>query len=99
MSRPDAVLAAAEVEATLQKILGHHQVKVRPYGHHLLIQMDLGDEVETVARLTEYDSRTYGIGFKSHRRRWEPLPEEGTLEEMTEAVASQLGPYLTPENY
>jgi hypothetical protein len=93
------VAVAAGVQQHLRKLLGHDQVKVRPYGKRLFIQLDLGDEVETVARLTEHRSNQYGIDFRTHQGRWEPLPEEGTLKQMTEAVASQLGPYLTPDNY
>ena len=99
MPNPAAMLDAAGLERRLQERLGHQQVKVRPQGRHLLIQMDLGEEVETVARLTLIRGRIYGAAFRSHTGRWDPLPDEGSRDEMIEAIVSQLGPYLTPENY
>lgn len=99
MPNPHAILDAAGVEKRLQELLGHQQVKVKPHGRHFLIQMDLGEELETVARLTQFPDKTFGAAFKSHTGRWEPLPDEGTRDEVIEAVTCQLGPYLTPENY
>ena len=40
-----------------------------------------------------------GASFRSHTGRWNPLPVEGTRQEVIEEVVAQLGPYLTPENY
>lgn len=99
MPDPFAVSAAAEAEAKLQEKLGHRQVKVRPRGKQMLIQMDLGDEQETIARFVALTSRTFAVDFRTTRGRWEPLPDEGTLAEMVDMVADQLGPYLMPENY
>jgi hypothetical protein len=93
------MLEAAGLERRLQELLGHQQVKVQPYGRNFLIQMDLGESIETVARLTPLQARIYGAAFRSHTGRWDPLPDEGTRDEMIEAIVSQLGPYLTPENY
>ena len=94
-----AQIAAAGVERQLRRLLGHDQVKVQPRGRHMLILMDLGDEQEVIARITQYGSRVFGAAFRSHTGRWDPLPVEGTCEEAIEAVASLLGPHLSPENY
>lgn len=99
MPNPFVMLEAAGLERRFQELLGHQQVKVKPYGHHFLIQMEQGEELEPVARLTQLRGRIYGAAFKSHTGRWDPLPDEGTRDEMIESIVSQLGPYLTPENY
>jgi len=99
MPRPLAASAVADIEAKIAKLLGHEAVKVKPYGRHFLIQMDDNGQPDTVARLTQIDSKTYGISFKSHSGRWEPLPEEGTRDEMVTALVEELGPYLDPANY
>jgi hypothetical protein len=99
MPSPHARATAAEIQKQLQEALGHDQVKVKPHGPHYLIQMDADGELDTVARLTALTSHSYGAAFRSHTGRWDPLPDEGTREEMIQAVVDMLGPYLTPENY
>ena len=37
--------------------------------------------------------------FRTHTGRWEPLPDEGTRDEMLEIVLEEFGPYLMPDNY
>jgi hypothetical protein len=99
MPKPGAALAASDVETKLRKILGHEAVTVKPYGRHFLIQMDDNGQPDTVARITQLDPRTYGASFKSHTGRWDPLPEEGTRDEMITVLAEELGPYFDPANY
>ena len=100
MTNPSAVaLAAADIEKKIGKLVGHEAVKVKPYGRHFLIQIDDNGQPDTVARLTQINTRTYGVSFKSHTGRWEPLPEEGTREEMITVLVDELGPYLDPTNY
>jgi hypothetical protein len=70
---------------------------VRPYGKHLLIQMHRGDDVDTVARLTQLARNRYSAAFRSHTGRWEPLPINGDLKQATDAVATLLAPFLTAE--
>ena len=96
---PQPLAAAADIEAKIAKILGHEAVKVKPYGRHFLIQMDDNGQPDTVARITQIDSKTYGASFKSHTGRWDPLPDEGTRDEMIAVLAEELGPYFDPANY
>jgi hypothetical protein len=63
------------------------------------VQMDDQGQPDTVARITQLDPRTYGASFKSHTGRWDPLPEEGTRDEMIAVLAEELGPYFDPANY
>lgn len=99
MPKPAALLGAADIEKKLRQALGHDAVTVKPYGKHFLIQLNYDDEPDTIARLTQLDSRTYGAAFKSLTGRWEPLPDEGTRDEMIAVVVEELGPYLDPANY
>ena len=77
MPKPAALLGASDVEKKLRQTLGHEAVTVKPYGKHFLIQIDNEGEPDTIARITQLDSRTYGAAFKSHAGRWDPLSEEG----------------------
>lgn len=90
---------AAIVQDELRKRLGHNQVHVKTYGSHLLIQMEVDKERDTVARITRFTPKTYGAAFRTHSGRWEPLLEQGSQEEMITLVVEELGPYLMLDNY
>ena len=95
--RPNRPIAA-EIQSQLRKAMEHDHIKVKPNGRHFLIQLELEDGMETVARITSITSRTYGAAFRTHTGRWEPVPDEGTLEDMITLVFTLFGPYLTLEN-
>jgi hypothetical protein len=88
---------ADELQRHLARLTGHEQARVRPYGKHLLIQMHRGDDVDTVARLTELARNRYTAAFRSHTGRWEPLPINGDLKQAADSVATLLAPFLTAE--
>jgi hypothetical protein len=94
-STHDAII----VQDELRKRLGHEQVHVKTYGSHLLIQLEVDEERDTVARITQIDANTFGAAFRTHSGRWEPLFEQGSLKEMITLVIEELGPYLTLDNY
>lgn len=94
----DTQRKAAELQRELTKLTGHELATVRPYGKHLLIQMNRDDTVDTVARLTEVERNTYESAFRSHSGRWEPLPGTGDLHEVAALVVDLLAPYLDPSN-
>jgi len=96
---PQPLAAVAEIETKIAGILGHGAVKVKPYGRHFLIQIDDNGQLDTIARLTQINPKTYGASFKSHTGRWDPLPEEGSRDEMIAMLVEELGPYLDPANY
>lgn len=77
MPKPAALLGAAHVAKKLRQALGHEAVTVKPYGKHFLIQIDYDGEPDTIARITQLDSRTYGAAFKSHKGRWNRSPRKG----------------------
>ncbi len=59
MPTPLAQASAAELQRHLAELTGHTVAHVRPYGKHLLIQMQRDDAVDTVARLTEVARNKY----------------------------------------
>jgi hypothetical protein len=87
---------AAELQRLLAELTGHTAAHVRPYGKHLLIQMQRESSLDTVARLTESARNNYLAAFRTHSGRWEPLPAAGNMREVAEAVVSMLAPYLDP---
>jgi hypothetical protein len=86
--------AAGELQRLLAELTGHTAAHVRPYGKHLLIQMQRDDSLDTVARLTATAGNHFAAAFRTHSGRWEPLPAAGNLRQTTEAVVSMLAPYL-----
>ena len=96
---PQPLAAVAEIETKIAKILGHEAVKVKAYGRHFLIQINDNGQLDTIARLTQIEPETYAVSFKSHTGRWDPLPEEGSRDEMITMLVEELGPYLDPANY
>lgn len=94
MPAPHAQASAAELQRHLAEFTGHDHARVRPYGKHLLIQMRRGDDVQTVARLTELARNRYTAAFRSHTGRWEPLPAAGDLRKTVELVVTLMAPYL-----
>lgn len=94
MPAPHAQASAAELQRHLAELAGHDQVRVRPYGKHLLIQMRRDAAVDTVARLTEVARNQYTAAFRSHSGRWEPLPAEGDLKHTADLIVTLLAPYL-----
>ncbi|TDG01984.1 hypothetical protein E1N52_42155 [Paraburkholderia guartelaensis] len=98
MPTSDAQRKAAELQRQLATLTGHNKVTVKPYGKHLLIQMQRDDTIDTVARLTEVGRNIYTCAFRSHTGRWEPLPGTGELAETTDLVVSLLAPYLDPDS-
>ena len=96
MPTPLVQARAAELQGHLAQLTGHDRARVRPYGKHLLIQMQRDDAVDTVARLTEVARNRYTAAFRSHTGRWEPLPVTGDLKHAADAVTSFLAPYFDP---
>jgi len=102
MPTPHAQGKAAELQRQLASLIGHHHARVKPYGKHLLIQIhsggpdSAGENVDTIARLTELGRNSYSSAFRSHTGRWEPLPGTGDLATVADLVVTLLGPYFEP---
>lgn len=88
---------ADELQRLLSEFTGHAAARVRPYGRHLLIQIQREDSFDTVARLTASTGRHYTAAFRTHSGRWEPLPVAADLRQAAQAVVTMLAPYLNPD--
>jgi hypothetical protein len=60
------------------------------------VKREWGDSVG--ARLTELGRHRNCAAFRTHNRRWEPLPGTGAIEEMADVVVTLLTPYLQPHS-
>lgn len=76
----------------------HAHVAVRAHGAHLLIELAVALAREPVARATRLAPGHFGLSFRSHTGRWEPLPVAGDLVEIARALSEELGAYLDPAN-
>ncbi len=79
--------------------LDHDAVKVRPYGHHLVMDMTRDHDTYPVARLTKLEPGQYRLSFRLHTGRWDPMPVEGSIEEVARFAAQMLAPYFDTSNY
>lgn len=94
----DSQRKAAELQSQLATLTGHDLSRVKPYGKHLLIQMRRGENVDTIARLTQTGRNAYSAAFRSHTGRWEPLPGNGDLATTADLVVTLLAAYFDPNN-
>ena len=62
---------------------------VRAYGGHLIVSRSDEHGADPRFRLTPLGRGAYGLSLY-HRRRWEPLPFEGTLKELAETMNHEL---------
>ena len=99
MAFPGAEAEAARLQSLLRQLLGNDAVTVRPHGQHLLLDLDAAGSVEVVARLTRTEPGQYGVSFRRHTGRWDPLPVSGSLDEAANAAVDMLGAFLDPQNY
>lgn len=91
--------AAAALQAIIRAKGKYAHVRVRPRGEHLNIEREDEDgTVVIVARATPIAGNEYGLSFRTHTGRWEPMPVSGTMEQITEGLLDLLGPYLDRAN-
>ncbi len=95
-SSPDS---AARLQTLLQARGDYGHVAVRARAGHLLIEVqDSRGEKDVVARAESLGGGQYGLSFKSHTGRWEPMPVQGPLEDIAHGLTDLLGPYLDRDN-
>ncbi|MCE5316769.1 MAG: hypothetical protein LLG04_05325 [Parachlamydia sp.] len=90
MSTSKTITNTAEFEAKFQALLGHDRIVIRPYGHHLLIQLVVEKKPETIARVTKIKPNLYQASYRTHSGRWEQLPREGNLSDICELAVDLL---------
>lgn len=100
MKHPTSKAHAEQLRTLIRLAHGYRQVDVRPHGQHLIVELLHDGGREPVARATRLDGHgyDYGLSFRTHTGRWEPMPITGALEEIARALTQELGPYLDPTN-
>ncbi len=77
----------------------HGHVAVRVARGHLVIELcDDDAPPDVLARASPLGGGVFGLSFRNHSGRWEPLPVVGPLEDVAAATVTLLGPYLDPRN-
>jgi hypothetical protein len=89
---------AERLRALIRNVPGHDHVDVRTRGQDLIIEVMHADDREPIARATRLDGHRFGLSFRSHTGRWEPMPISGDLEEIAQAMTEELGAYIDPGN-
>lgn len=82
--------AAAALQSHIQAYEDYSHVTVTARGRQLYIRVD----EEVIARVEQTGSTHYALAFRNHAGRWEPLPVQGTLAEVSVGVIETLAPYL-----
>lgn len=82
----------------IRKLGDYGHVDIRAHGQHLIVELLQDTEREPIAQATRLDSHTYGLSFRSHTGKWEPMPIAGNLEEIARAMTEELGAYIDPSN-
>ena len=79
-----------ELEAFLQTGEATAGMTVKAYGGHLVVSRTDEQGADPRFRLTPLGQGAYGLSLY-RRRRWEPLPYEGTLHELAVTMNNDLG--------
>lgn len=73
----------------------HVHVQARA-GHLVIHTQDSQGGQVIVARATPLGGMEYGLSFRSHTGRWEPMPISGSLEHIVDGVMDFLAPFVDP---
>ena len=96
--RPDTSWLPTVVP-TVQSLLEHGEatrgMTVKTWGGHLVLGRVDADGPDPRFRLTPLGAGTYGLSLHD-RNRWEPLPYEGTLNELVDVMNTDLGAWAAP---
>lgn len=90
---------AAQLERLIRSKGDYSHIHVRPRAGHLNVETeDLQGVRVIVARATPLGAGAYGLSFRRHTGRWEPMPVSGTVEVIVQGLLDCLGPYLDRSN-
>lgn len=91
--------AASRLEKLLHERGDYGHVRIHARADHLLVEVEPRDgQRYVIARATPLGGGRYGLCFRSHTGRWEPMPVSGSLEEIADGLTGPLGPYLDSIN-
>jgi hypothetical protein len=99
MRLSDLKPTAVALQELLRERGDYAHVSVRPRAGHLTIEVeDAQGNHSIIARATPLGGGSYGLSFRTHMGRWEPMPVSGPLKEIVEGLTGPLGPYLDRSN-
>ena len=88
---------AQQLESLVRARGAYGHVGVRAARGHLLVENRSAQAApDVVARATPIGAGSYGLSFRTHTGRWEPMPVSGLLADVAAATVELLGPYLAP---
>lgn len=89
------VASAARLEELIRQRGDYAHVHVQARAGHLVVKARDGQGSDVpVARATPISRGEYGLSFRTHAGRWEPMPVSGIMEQVVEGLIDLLGPYL-----
>jgi hypothetical protein len=83
------------IEALLERGEATRGLTVKTWGGHLILGRVDDDGPDPRFRLTPLGNGRYGLSLYD-RNRWDPMPYEGTLDELVEAMNNDLSMWATP---
>jgi hypothetical protein len=84
-------LEATTLQQAVQALGDYTHVSVRAGRGHLNIFVD---DSHPVARCTPLGAGQYGLSFRNHSGRWEPIPIIADLSRLAHDLVTLLGPYI-----
>ena len=84
------------LQQAVQTLGDYGHVSVRAGRGHLNIFVDDG---HPVARCTPLGAGQYGLSFRNHSGRWEPIPVIADLTRLAQDLVTLLGPFLQPWDF
>ncbi len=92
-------ILAQEFQSILRGKGDYSHVYVCPRGAHLNVEVEDGQRMRRiVARATPLGAGEYGLSFRTHAGRWEPMPVSGSMQEVVDGLILCLKPFLDPFN-
>jgi len=93
------VASAMRLERMIRQRGDYAHVHVQARAGHLLVKIQDNQGIQAmVARATPIGGGQYGLSFRTHNDRWEPMPISGSTEEILEGLLGPLGAYLDRGN-
>jgi hypothetical protein len=93
------VASAAHLEELIRKRGDYAHVHVQARAGHLVVKAQDSQGMQVIiARATPIGRGEYGLSFRTHAGRWEPMPVSGLMEQVVDGLLGFLGPYLDRAN-
>lgn len=93
------VASAAHLQDMIRQRGDFAHVHVQARAGHLLVKtQDKQGIQDIVARATPIGGGEYGLSFRTHSGRWEPMPVSGDMDQIVSGLLDLLGPYLDRTN-